>query len=171
QLQQKLSSEVHPLRDRLYGPSPYPPYVAILFRPLSRMSYLSAYVTWMWISLVLYVAGLGMISRRFIRGDPLHQSLIFCFSLGFYPFLVGTLINGQLCAVGFFAMALAIREDERRRLFQSGLALSLCAYKPTLLVLILPMLLVTKRFKTLLGFGVGVLGVVVSATAIEVVQV
>jgi hypothetical protein len=33
--------------------------------------------------------------------------------------------------------------------------LSLCLYKPTLLILLLPMLLVTRRFRSLLGFATG----------------
>ncbi|MGI8958160.1 MAG: hypothetical protein ACR2IV_00020, partial [Bryobacteraceae bacterium] len=53
----------------------------------------------------------------------------------------------------------------------SGLALSLCSYKPTLLVLILPMLFVTRRFKTLAGFGIGALSFVLFATAVEGVRV
>jgi hypothetical protein len=37
----------------------------------------------------------------------------------------------------------------------SGAALSLCLYKPTLLLLILPMLVVTRRFSTIAGFVIG----------------
>jgi hypothetical protein len=171
QLQQKLSNELHPLKEGFYGPSPYPPYVAILVRPFAAMPYVRAYVLWMAFSVVLYLAGLFIITKRFFGADPLRRSLIFCFALAYYPFIVGTVINGQLVAVGFVALALAIHEDDRGRPLLSGLALSLCAYKPTLLVLILPMLLVTKRLKTLAGFGIGVLAMVLFATVIEGVRV
>lgn len=171
QLQQKLSGELRPLKEGFYGPSPYPPYVAILLRPLAHMPYLGAYVLWMAISLALFLGGLRILTRRFFAGDPLRRSLIFCFSLAYYPFIVGTLINGQLAAVAFFSLALAMEEDDRDRPVVSGLALSLCAYKPTLLVFILPMLLVTRRFKTLAGFGIGTLAFVVFATAVEGVRV
>ncbi|MGI8959717.1 MAG: glycosyltransferase family 87 protein, partial [Bryobacteraceae bacterium] len=125
QLQQKLSHELHPLKEGFYGPSPYPPFVAILLRPFARMPYLGAYILWMLISLVLYLAGLAIVTRRFFRTDPLRRLLVFCFALGFYPFIVGTMINGQLAAIAFFSLALAIQEDDRARPFLSGLALSL----------------------------------------------
>jgi hypothetical protein len=171
QLQQKFSRELHPLKEGFYGPSPYPPYVAVFFRPFARMSYLLAYVLWMSISIALYLAGLAIATRRFFRKDLLRRSLLFCFALAFYPFIVGTLINGQLAAIGFFSLALSINEEDRNRPFSSGLALSLCAYKPTLLVLILPMLFVTKRFRTLAGFGTGTLALILFATAVEGVHV
>jgi hypothetical protein len=171
QLQQKLSNELHPLKEGFYGPSPYPPYVAILLRPFAAIPYVRAYVLWMAFSVILYLAGLFLITKRFFGGDPLRRSLIFCFALAYYPFIVGTVINGQLVAVGFFALALAIHEDDRDRPLLSGLALSVCAYKPTLLVLILPMLFITKRFKTLTGFGIGALAMVLFATVIEGVRV
>jgi hypothetical protein len=135
------------------------------------MPYVRAYVLWMAFSVVLYLAGLFLITNRFFRGDPFSRPLIFCFALAYYPFIVGTLINGQLVAVGFFALALAIHQDDRERPLASGLALSLCAYKPTLLVLILPMLLVTRRVRTLVGFGIGALALVLFATTVEGVQV
>jgi hypothetical protein len=171
QLQQKLSTEMHPLKDGFYGPSPYPPFVAVFLRPFAAMPYLSAYVLWMAISVLLYLAGIAILARRFFRGDLLRRSLIFCFALAYYPFIVGTVINGQLSAVGFFALSLAIYEDDRGRALLSGLALSLCAYKPTLLVLILPMLFITKRFKTLAGFGIGALALVLFATMLEGIRV
>jgi Glycosyltransferase family 87 len=69
--------------------------------------------------------------------------------------------------VGFFALALAIREDDRGHEFWSGLALCLCLYKPTLLVLALPMLALTRRVKALLGFAIGLAALVLTTTAFE----
>jgi hypothetical protein len=166
-LQQKVCTEIHPLQTGKYGPIPYPPFVGTFFRPFARIPYRAAYAVWLCISLLLYLAGLAIISRRYFRDDPLRRSLIFCFALSFYPFTIDTFINGQLSAIGFFALALAIREDDRDRLLRSGLALSVCLYKPTLLVLLLPMLLVTKRFKTLLGFGAGAAALALFTTAAE----
>ena len=78
------------------------------------------------------------------------------------PFLVECLAGGQTSAFGFFCLAAAIVSERKGRLFVSGLILSLCAYKPTLLLLIVPMLLITRRYKTLLGFfaGLAVLAIV-----------
>src|SRR5205085_3363606 len=116
---------------------------------------------------ILYLAGLAIFSARFFPRDHLKQSLIFCFALSFYPFVMSTLFNGHLSAIGFLALALAFREEDSGRPFLSGLALSACLYKPTLLVLLLPMLLVTRRYKTLLGFTAGVLALATFTTALE----
>jgi hypothetical protein len=61
--------------------------------------------------------------------------------------------GGQLSAFGFFCIALAFNLEQARRPFWSGLILGLCLYKPTLLFLLLPMLLVARRFWTLAGVG------------------
>jgi hypothetical protein len=166
-LQQKLFRELNPLQEGSYGPSPYPPFVAVLFRQMARLPYFPAYLLWISISLLLYLLGLTVMTGMFLDGDPVHRSLVFCVALGFHPFIIGTMINGQLSAVGFLSLALTIREERRSRSFLSGLALSLCAYKPTLLVLILPMLLVTRRLRALAGFTTGVLALILFATAIE----
>jgi len=60
----------------------------------------------------------------------------------FWPFM-HFLHQRAIAMIGFFALALAFREEVRKRPFVSGLALSICLYKPTLLLLFLPMLLIT----------------------------
>ena len=170
-LQQKISGEVHPLDEGFYGPSPYPPFVAILFRLFARMPYVQAYLLWMAISAMLYLAALAILVKRFVPAYPSLRPLVFCLALAYFPFLVGTVVNGQLSALGFFALALAIYEDDRGQDLRSGLALSLCAYKPTLLVLILPMLLLTRRFRIVLGFALGAISLIAFATAVEGIQV
>lgn len=121
----------------------------------------------MLISLGLYLAGLLMLVRRFFAGDRIRQSLLCCFGLWLWPFLGRTLLNGQLSSVGFFAIALAICLEDAGWPFLSGLALSSCIYKPTLLLLILPMILVTRRFKSLAGVAVGAATIVALTTLIE----
>ncbi len=166
ELQTRIRNEVHPLRTGAYAAVPYPPFVGMLFRPLARMPYRAAYALWLSITMVLYLAGLAILSARFFRHEPLRQSLMVCFALGFYPFLIETLINGQVAAIGFLALALALREEDSGHPFLSGLALSACLYKPTLLVLLLPMLLVTKRFRTLAGFAAGAVALTLFTVAV-----
>ena len=166
ELQSRVREQIHPLETGWYGPLPQPPFVAILFRPLACMSYSAAHLLWMSVTLALYLAGLVIAGAR-LSHDPLRRSLVFCFALAFYPFTIETLINGQLSAIGFFALALALREEELGRPLVSGLALSVCLYKPTLLVLFLPMLFVTRRFKTLLGFATGAVALICFTTALE----
>jgi len=156
-LQKRICEEVHP-RTGGYGPLPYPPFVALLFRPATLLPYWMAYALWVLASLLLYAAGLWMVLRRFFPNESRATwSLVYALAFSYFPFIAYTAGNGQLATVGFCAIALALQEEERHREMTSGLALSTCLYKPTLLILILPMLLVTRRFRALGGFGLGAL--------------
>jgi hypothetical protein len=167
ELEKRIWTEIHVLKIGAYGPFPYPPFVAILFRPLALLPYSTAYLAWVFITLILYIGGLAIISSRFFPHDPLRQSLIFCFALAFYPFAIETMLNGQVSAIGFFALALVLREEAAGRPLLSGLALSACLYKPTLMVLFLPMLFVTRRFRAALGFALGAAALLLFTTVVE----
>ncbi len=131
------------------------PFFILPFTVLARLPYSWAYFLWLALSVVLYVAGFFLIWRTLneIPRDAWFMALLL--SLSFMPFLVECLAGGQTSAVGFFCLALAIIGERRGHHILSGLALSLCAYKPTLLVLILPMLVITRRHLTVLGFVAG----------------
>jgi hypothetical protein len=73
--------------------------------------------------------------------------------LSFEPFVIECWAGGQLSAIGFATLALAIWSVRRGRDALAGAALGFCLYKPTLLVLLLPMLLVGRRWKTLAAFA------------------
>ena len=53
----------------------------------------------------------------------------------------------------------------------SGLALSILTYKPTLLLLIVPMLLLTRRFRTFIGFAAGTAALIAASTAFAGFQI
>lgn len=143
-----------------YGPSPYPPFVPEFFRLFTVFSFGRAYLLWVIITLSLYIAGVVLLCREFLPEDRIKRSLILCFALAYYPFLRNTLASGQLSTVALFALALALIQERKGRRFLSGVLLALLLYKFTLLLLIVPMLLLTRRWKTLAGFaaGAGVLG-------------
>jgi hypothetical protein len=138
------------------------PFFVLPFTVLARLPYTWAYLSWVVISLALYVAGFILIWNTLdaIPRDAKFMALLL--ALSFMPFLVECLAGGQTSAVGYFCLALAICTEHRGRHFLSGLAISLCTYKPTLLLLVLPMLLITRRYQTILGFvvGCGILAVV-----------
>ena len=162
-LQKRIFTEVHPLNSGTYGPSPYPPIVAVLFRPLARLPFLRAYLLWGSISFIFYIAGLAILTSHYFPGDRLRQSLTFCLALSFYPFL-WTMASGQISTIAFLSLALVLRQEDLDRPLQSGLALSICLYKPVLLVLVLPMLLLTRRFKMLVGLAAGAAAIAVFTT-------
>ncbi len=170
-LQKKVEMDVMPLKNgRQYTPNPYPPFVAVLFRPFAKLPFSTAYPLWLFITLTLYVSGLAVMTRTFFAGDVLRQSLIFCFALSYSPFL-WIMTGGQISIIGFTGFVLAFCLEKRGRFFLSGLGLAVCIYKPTLLLLMLPMLLITRRFRTLFGFTVGTSIVAAIATVFNGVDV
>jgi hypothetical protein len=131
------------------------PYFALPFALLARLSYTQAYLLWVLISIGLYLTGL-MILRPILHGIPNNSwTTGRWLALSFMPFLVECLAGGQTSAVAFFFFAFAIRSDLKKRFFLSGLALAICFYKPTLLLLTLPMLSITRRWVSLTGVFVG----------------
>lgn len=138
------------------------PFFILPFTVLARLPYSWAYFLWLTLSFVLYVTAFFLLWRT-LKEIPREAWLMaLLLSASFMPFLVECLAGGQTSAVGFFCLALAITSERRGQYVLSGLALSLCSYKPTLLVLILPMLVITRRYLTVVGFiaGCGVLAVV-----------
>jgi hypothetical protein len=170
-LQQQTFLSIQPPRDGTYGPSPYPPFVAMFFAPFTYFSFETAYLLWLEVSLGLYLVGVGATASAVVPSEPLKASLILCFALAFYPFIFGTLLNGQLSTIAMCAVGVAIYQEKLGNLFRSGLALAVLSYKPTLLLLLVPMLLLTRRFKTLLGFVTGAAVLVLAATAFAGIQV
>jgi len=150
-----------------YGPSPYPPFVAMFFGPFARLPFSPAYCLWLAASLCLYVAGVRFALVTAFPTDRLMRSLILCFSVAYFPFLVHTLANGQLATVGVFFVGLTIFLEDRSKPLLGGLALSLLTYKPTLLIVIVPMLLLTRRFRMLYGFTLGSAALAAVSTAVD----
>ena len=170
-MQLKIFNETEPLRDGTWGPSPYPPFVAIFFCPFARLPFRFAYLLWLGISLVLFTLGIRVTVKGTFPKERLKGSLAFCLALAYPPFLMNTLINGQLASLAVCSVGVAIALERRSKPFISGLALSVLTYKPTLLVLLLPMLLLTRRLKTLVGFVTGTVMLVLVSTAFMGVQV
>ncbi|MGC2162334.1 MAG: glycosyltransferase family 87 protein [Silvibacterium sp.] len=170
-LQQQTFNTLAPIREGGYGPSPYPPFVALFFTPFAHLSIKSAYFLWMAISLSLYLVGVIATTRATFRDNWLALPLIMAFAVSFYPFIVSTLTSGQLASVAVCAVGLSLYQEEHGNPFRSGLALAVLAYKPTLLLLLLPMLLLTRRFRTLVGFAAGAVAIVLATTALAGIHV
>jgi hypothetical protein len=130
----------------------YPPLVAVCFQPLARLPYAWSYAVWLVIAAGLYVAGLALLGKTLRAAPAGERSTAWLLALSFEPFLIEAWAGGQLSVVGFFSIALALFCEQRRLPILAGVALALCLYKPTLLVLVLPLLLIGRRFKMLSGF-------------------
>lgn len=166
-LQLKTFNDIYPLTEnhQVWGRSPYPPFVARFFSIYARFSFEHAYFLWMGTSFLLYITGVAAAVKAALPKDPLRGSLIFCLALASPLFLYYNLVVGQLATVAVFSAGLAIYLERRSMPLLSGLTLSILIYKPTLLLLIVPMLLLTRRFRTFFGFATGTSALIAASTA------
>lgn len=151
------------LHDRLYHellpnlepgdsiPYVHPPFVAGLLRPLACVPYEMAVAIWLMISLSLYVAGIGLLLRSLTDLRREHAWTVLLTAIAFEPFLMECWLGGQLSAAGFFSYSLAWFAWSRHRPMAAGMALGLSFYKPTLLLLTLPLLVIGRCWRVLLG--------------------
>ncbi len=141
------------------------PFFILPFTLLAHLPYAWAYLVWLLISLGLYCLGFLLVWKTLEAMPSADFSTALLLALSFFPFAVECLAGGQTSAFGFFAFALALTSESRSKLL-SGAILALCSYKPTLLLLTIPMLIVSRRYLAFLGFVIGnaVLGLVSLAT-------
>ena len=170
QLQQQYYHQILPNEGKeSYLPYVYPPFFAILFIPLSLVPsqyYFCSFLAWGFILLAFYVSGVRLLFRTLATFDATSRSLAMLLALAFPPFLMESLLTGQTSPFGFFAFSLTLFLQHRGLPMLSGLALSLCSYKPPLLILILPMLVVGRQWRILCGFVVGCAMLVLVSIAI-----
>jgi len=155
-----------PLQDHLYHsllpkapkdvflPYAYPPFLTLLFQPLSLLPYLTSYLLWLLISFSLFLGGMALIWKSTLAIPRERWMVTLLLALSFEPFVMENWLGGQVSSIGFFFLALALYCEFHHRPFWGGIALGFCLYKPTLLIFILPMLIFTKRFSMLGGFTV-----------------
>ncbi len=158
ELQDRVYHEVLPeLPISTKLPFVYPPFFCLIFKPLAALPYTQACMLWMVATPLLYLLGLVALwgTRKAIPAGEWPMTFLLLFS--FQPFLECWLA-GQTSVFGFAAMAWACRCETLGRSFRAGLFLALCLYKPPLLVLIVPLLLVARRWRILLGFVTGATG-------------
>lgn len=155
ELQQTLYHDIAPIsaaRKSLFFV--YSPFFALFFLPLACLPYELAFAVWVLISIGLFTVGFRLVWTSASLPKE-HFTNAFLIALSFLPFYSSCLLIGQTSAFGFFWLALAVYLDRQSRFIASGLALAMLLYKPTLLVLIVLMLFVTKRWRTLSGLGAG----------------
>ncbi|MEI6085263.1 MAG: glycosyltransferase family 87 protein [Verrucomicrobiota bacterium] len=152
QFQKDLYRELMPAlaNDRIL-PYASPPFLTILYRPLAALPYAWAFVIWVIVSVGLFVVGLRLVTES--RGLD-----VWLLAFSFEPLVFETCLGGQMAAIGFVALALALQGERRGRPWQTGLALALCWFKLTWLIWFVPALLFGRRWRELAGFVAGTLG-------------
>ena len=135
-------------------PFVYPPFLAPIFRPLASLPFARSFAAWLAISLAAYAAAVGLV----LRGSGLSRSerrTAWLLAVSFEPFAMECWLGGQLSSLGCLAVASGLALRRAGRPFLAGLALSILLYKPTLPLLIVPMLAVGRRWRMVAGFGAG----------------
>jgi hypothetical protein len=132
-------------------PFVHPPFVAWAFSFLARLPYEWAFAVWLLISLALYLAGFLWLRSAVSPEVRLDWSTVLLLGLAFEPFLMECWLGGQLSAFGFSCLAMAFAWTRLHRPAAAGLALGLCLYKPTLLVLFVPLLVIARHWRVLVG--------------------
>lgn len=135
-------------------PYVHPPFVAGVLRPLTLMRYEAAVTVWLMISAGMFVAGAWLLLRSSPELAKDHLGLVLLLSLSFEPFMMECWLGGQLSAIGFLSYSLAWFALSRNRPLAAGMALGLSFYKPTLLLLTLPLLVIGRCGRMLLGMTI-----------------
>jgi hypothetical protein len=131
-----------------------PPFFALIFKPLSRLPYMVSYSAWMLVSVIMYIFGFKLLWKTLDSMPPKTSKVALLLALSFEPFLMEDVFGGNSSAFGFLAIALSLYFGHLKKDLLSGLSLGICLYKPTFLIVILPMMVIARRTKILLGFSI-----------------
>ena len=150
--------------DRLPGEPPdaflpyaYAPHVAVAFAALAVFPYAVSYVLWTALSLAMYAVAVAaaMWAARLPRSWWATTAWV---SAAFEPFAIECVHGGQVSTVAAALLSVATALAVAGQPFSAGLVAGCCCYKPTLLVIVLPGLLLTRRWRSLAGCATGILG-------------
>lgn len=167
-LHHRLYHELLPDEDsRETIPYVHPPFVAGLLRPLAWLPYPLAVAIWLVISAGLYIATLRLLLKVLPWPNPNQKWLVVLLAVSFEPFLYECWMGGQLSAIAFCSFGLCFACLQRSRPISAGMALGICFYKPTLLLLLLPLLVIGRRWRILLGMSL--MGLVLVAISLLLV--
>jgi len=148
-------------------PFVYPPLVAALVSPFSRLAFQRAFFLWTLFGLIASLGGLLLLMR--LSGAtgvlPLPLLVLSCFA--FVPYSMNTLLGGQASWLGICILAAVSLAILNERDSLAGAALSLSYYKPPLFLLLLVVLSLARGRRFLLGFASGA-AVLVSLTLLLV---
>ena len=132
----KAVASIVPAADGIVPAPAYPPHVALFFSPWARLAYLDARWLWFAVSSIAYLAGTAVVIRGVaeLRG---YRSLAWTTAV-FSPLLAMVLTTGQLSTAAMLFWALAMAAFTNRRRLLCGICLGLLAYKPSLLIGVVP---------------------------------
>jgi Glycosyltransferase family 87 len=136
------------------GPLPYnhPPFEAVIFLPLSLLSYPHAFVAWNLINLAA-LFGVAAVLRRSVKSLSSFPKWKFVFGcLAFFP-VFACFLEGQDSAVMLLFCTLAFRALKNKSDPAAGGWLALASFKFQFMLPIVLLLFLWKRRRVSVGFG------------------
>jgi Glycosyltransferase family 87 len=135
--------EFHPARN------PYGPQVALVFEPLAALPFLPSFLLFSVLSALAYAAATWALWRHAPELDRYGAYVLLLAAA--CPAMLYTLRFGQISTLTLLAPAFAVVMLAADRRFVAGLCLGLLAYKPQLLVVAVPTLLLARDWRCLGG--------------------
>jgi len=149
----------------------YPPLVATLFQPIAMLPYPVAKFLWTLFSLGCVGFAL-VITMKMLRQNRLEEILVVGVFVSLFHPLLTLLERGQIDAFTLALVMLAIKwgsEEHNHWQMASGMLWSLAALVKLHALLVFPFLIISKRWKAILGFiagGILLLGVSVGVNGL-----
>jgi alpha-1,2-mannosyltransferase len=140
----------------------YPPFVAAGYGLLARLDYRWSFLLHT-ILMTLALAGAITVLRPWLRWTGLPLPALLVVALAFYPVFTGV-IGGQNVALSLLLFAGAARLDHDDRAYLAGVVAALLLYKPQFGVVVVPLLLVARRWRMLAGWATGAIALLAIST-------
>lgn len=137
-----------------------PPFFALLFVPLARLPFLTAYALFIGINLALLAGAVRGLTAGVARFLP-----TFGWSLSFLPVVIA-LAFGQNSIISLFLLALVYLAWRRGRSVAAGVALGLLLYKPQLVLGVLLLWLMDWRRNRVAMLVTGAVGAVLALISV-----
>jgi hypothetical protein len=170
-LHERQAALLPALKDAWYPPL-YPPQSALLFAPLSLLSFPTASLVWACLSAAVYVGCVFAIWRRIRREIP-DRVLVWASALAFPPFWYLILFRqNSIVVLAAFCVGWLALEANRPTI--AGLAFGCLGFKPHFALMLAPVLLIRREWAIVRGLiaslGLQILAVVVLLGAVAFVN-
>ncbi len=162
-LQRDFAPEVKHRENAL--PFNHPPFEALLFVPLARLPYLTAYLVWAVFNIALMAGFWTLLRPRLPSLNNLLPGLPLLAMFAFFPVSLA-LLQGQDSILVLFLYSLAFSALATRRAFVAGACLALALFKFQLVLPLVVVLLIRRQWKALAGFSFMAFGLLLVSAAV-----
>ena len=148
-IQREFASEVKHRENPL--PFNHPPFEALLFAPLARLPYVTAYIVWAVFNISLILGFWYLLRPRLPALHAFLPALPLLAMFAFFPVAMA-LMQGQDSILLLFFYGLAFSALAKGRSFVAGLCLGLALFKFQLVLPFVLVLVLRRQWKAVAGF-------------------